>query len=273
MIHIRSNTFLSRRVKGGGFDSDYQAVLDYAIAEGDTLPSTAQQELGNALMLAAKSSGVFGKAETMLVSATDGDSGFASICWKRREKYTLVNSPAYISNQGFFSDGVSAYLNSNFNTQSGSLYKQNDASEIIGVVNMPTGNVINSRLTGNVSLGNLKSIRLDGVNTNRNWFNSLSFQSFDVNQKKDGLVWATTRDSSTTGKFYEYDTTSDSLTVNSNLTTSSDLPYNDDASIFWDFGATAESGVSVGLHILASNITQVEFEAFMTAYTTYITSI
>ena len=41
------------RFVGGGsdFDSDYQAVLDFATSEGITLPSTSQQELQNQVVL------------------------------------------------------------------------------------------------------------------------------------------------------------------------------------------------------------------------------
>ena len=41
----------------GGFDADYQAILDYATIEGYTLPSEGQQTLQNTLVTSLKSAG------------------------------------------------------------------------------------------------------------------------------------------------------------------------------------------------------------------------
>ena len=106
---------------GGGtpappaFDADYQSVLDYATAQGYTLPSGGQQTLQNDLVVALKAAGVWSKLDTFGVWATDGDSDFALIDWKRLTDYTAVNSPTFTTNQGFQGNGTSAYINSNFN--------------------------------------------------------------------------------------------------------------------------------------------------------------
>ena len=106
-------------VWGGGappaFDADYQAVLDYGTAQGYTLPSGGQQTLQNDLLVALKAAGVWSKLDTFGVWATDGNSDFALIDWIRLTDYTAINSPLFTTNVGFKGDGLSSYVNSNYN--------------------------------------------------------------------------------------------------------------------------------------------------------------
>ena len=114
---------------GGGFDADYQAVLDYATTQGYTLPSSGQQTLQNQLVVDLKDAGIWSKLDTFGVFATDGDSDFALIDWIRLTDYTAVNSPTFTTNQGFQGDGVSAYIDTNWNPfTDGVNYTLNDAS-------------------------------------------------------------------------------------------------------------------------------------------------
>jgi hypothetical protein len=99
----------------GQVDADYQAVLDYATTQGYTLPSPSQQLLQNQLVVDLKDAGVWSKLDTFAVFATDGDSNFALIDWKRLTQYTGVNSPTFNVNEGFEGNGTSSYLNTNYN--------------------------------------------------------------------------------------------------------------------------------------------------------------
>lgn len=120
---------LTRVGDEGGFDSDYQAVLDYATTQGYTLPSASQQTLQNQLVVDLKDGGIWSKLDTFGVFATDGDSDFALIDWIRLSDYTAVNSPTFTTNQGFTGDGASAYIDTNYNpATSGTNYTLNDAS-------------------------------------------------------------------------------------------------------------------------------------------------
>jgi len=120
---------------GGGtpappaFDADYQSVLDYGTAQGYTLPSGGQQTLQNDLLVALKAAGVWSKLDTFANFATDGDSNFALIDWKRLSNYTAFNSPTFTTNEGFTGNGTSSYVDSNYNPAlSGVNYTLNDAS-------------------------------------------------------------------------------------------------------------------------------------------------
>lgn len=112
----------------GSFDSDYQAVLDYATAQGYTLPSPAQQTLQNQLVIDLKNAGIWAKLDTFAVFATDGNANFALVDWVRLVTMTSVNSPTYTSNLGFTTDGISSYINTEFLPSSGANSSTNSCS-------------------------------------------------------------------------------------------------------------------------------------------------
>ena len=114
---------------GVAFDPDYQAILDYATTQGYTLPSAGQQTLQNQLVVDLKAGGIWSKLDTFAVFATNGNSNFALIDWKRLSQYTAVNSPTFSSNGGFTGNGTSSYINTNFNpSTSGVNFTLNGAS-------------------------------------------------------------------------------------------------------------------------------------------------
>jgi hypothetical protein len=99
-------------VGGGGFDADYQAVLDYATTQGYTLPSAGQQILQNQLVVDLKDGGIWSTLDLMYLFATNGDSDFATINFKNANNFQLikVNSPTFTTNQGFTGDALTAKL-------------------------------------------------------------------------------------------------------------------------------------------------------------------
>jgi len=69
----------------------------------------------NRLISDLKAAGIWNKLDTFAVFATDGNSDFALIDWKRLSQLTAVNSPTFTTNQGFTGNGLSSYINTNFN--------------------------------------------------------------------------------------------------------------------------------------------------------------
>lgn len=132
VIGLEPNTTYYYRVRASTealTDPDYQAILDYATTQGYTLPTSAQQVLQNQLLVDLKDAGIWSKLDTFAVFATDGNSDFALIDWKRLSQYTAVNSPTFTSNQGFTGNGTSSYINTNYNpTINGVNFSQNSAS-------------------------------------------------------------------------------------------------------------------------------------------------
>ena len=111
-----------------GFDSDYQAVLNYATSLGYALPTAPQQENQNTLLVELKSYGIWNKLDSFCLFANNGGSNFALIDWKRLSLYTAVNSPTFTTNAGFLGNGTSSYIDTNFNISTGTNYTLNNAS-------------------------------------------------------------------------------------------------------------------------------------------------
>ena len=124
---------------GGGFDADYQAVLDYATTQTYTLPSASQQALQNQLVVDLKDAGVWSKLDLFYVFATDGDREYAAINWKDPNSFEITefNSPTFTSNVGFTGNGSSSYLNTNWNVLNDSVNFEQDNATIgsYGVLN------------------------------------------------------------------------------------------------------------------------------------------
>lgn len=98
-------------------DADYQAVLDRASTLGYNAPNASQQTLQNTLVEDLKTAGIWSKLDVFYVFATNGDSDYATLNWKSPSSFqaTKVNSPTFTENQGFQGDGLSSYLDTNFN--------------------------------------------------------------------------------------------------------------------------------------------------------------
>ena len=133
------------RLSGGGsdFDSAYQAVLDFATSEGDTLPSASQQILQNNVVLSLKDKGLWNKKDAFGLFATDGNVDFALICWKRLIKMTAFNSPSFTTNGGIDGGGT-AYIDTKFKSATdGVNFLLDDAGYSVNVgTTTPSGDVI-----------------------------------------------------------------------------------------------------------------------------------
>ena len=150
---------------GGGFDADYQAVLDQSTSLGYTAPSAAQQTLQNTLVTDLKTAGVWDKLDVFYCFATDGDSDYATLNWKAPSSHqvTKINSPTFTADSGFAGNGSSSYLNSNFNpATSGVNYTLNDASISIWSNNF----VLNNFITG-VESNSSNCVRMSSTSTNQ----------------------------------------------------------------------------------------------------------
>lgn len=105
------------------YDTDYQAVLNYATSQTFVNPSSTQKTRENQLMVGLKEVfGVTNIADAPIAQAlffrTDGSQDFARINWKNpgTRTATLVNSPTFTSLQGFSGNGTSSYIDTNLGT-------------------------------------------------------------------------------------------------------------------------------------------------------------
>jgi hypothetical protein len=151
------------KLSGGGFDTDYQAVLDFATSEGDTLPSSSQQVIGNALVVQLKNIGVWNKLDSFAMFATDGDDGFSLIDWKRLAKMTIEGSPVRTINEGWKGNSTNGTINAGYKLQD---LTQFDPVNSIGSFG---GWAFDTKISGPDSLcgddGNTNTIRGGGVDS------------------------------------------------------------------------------------------------------------
>ena len=151
------------------YEAEYKSILDYATTNSYTLPSTAQRLKQNTLLSSLKTAGVWNKLDTFANFATDGDSNFALIDWKRLSLLTAVNSPSFTTNEGFSGNGTSSYINTNFTPfLNASNYQLNNASRYIYVFTPTANDRVDGNLidTNGIRLGNFNTQRLNsGSNT------------------------------------------------------------------------------------------------------------
>jgi hypothetical protein len=134
------------------YDSAYQAVLDYASAQGYTLPSLSQQIQQNEIVSTLQSYSIWDKLDLFYLFKTDGDNDFATLNWVDPSSYkiTEVNSPTFTTNVGFMGNGTNAYLNTGWNATIGPNFIQTGATHGVYTSNAgPNAPATPSFLSGN----------------------------------------------------------------------------------------------------------------------------
>jgi hypothetical protein len=244
---------------GGGFDADYQAVLNYATTQGYTLPSAGQQILQNQLVIDLKNAGIWSKLDTFAVFATDGDSDFALIDWKRLSDYTAVNSPTFTTNQGFTGNAIDQTINTNIqmNTQLVQ-YKRNDAFACIYLFNVVNTNYF---FGSQASTGSLQLVNGGSTRMNSSGFIFPS-PSFLTSEKYRGLR------RNIIGNF-------DFITTNnvSNATLNSDGLNASSVSLLGRTNSNGWNASTASMYIMGSYLDNTEFSNLKLAFDTYINAL
>jgi len=242
---------------GIAFDSDYQAVLNYAISLGYTLPSASQQIKQNALLVSLKAAGVWTKLDTFAMFANNGGSNFGLIDWKRLALYTAVNSPTFTTNQGFTGNGTSSYIDTNFNpATSGTNYKLNDASryymQFSGTGTVAFDGVMTGNLTNTIRAGATTQSFINGVGLSA---------SFTFNNGQG--VRSIHRTSSNDVTLYNDKTQATRTSASTSVASQTQLILRRGNS----YGLNETYGYAMGASLITEN------SAFVDALNTYITSL
>jgi surface protein len=263
---ILTNTY-GWTISDGGVinEAEYQAVLDYATTQTYTLPTISQRNQQNLLLYNLKDAGIWTKLDTFAVFATDGDSDFALIDWKRLIQYTAVNSPTFTMNQGFTSNGTSSYILSNFFPLTSSVnYALNSTS--FGVYQTQNDNSIFN--AHGIYSSNNSGIYLNPKTVGgpiRSWNNSNSGVSTGVVSDRNGLT-STIRTDSTNVNHYR-----DSSLVASYSRSTTALPSNNVVLLASGSPTTVLDFCTDTLHsaYLGSGLTTTEHSNFSAALITY----
>jgi hypothetical protein len=116
------------------YEAEYQAVLNYAQTRGYRLPSINQRGWQSTLITDLKNAGFWNRIDSFASFATNGDSNFALIDWKRLVSMTAINAPNFAINQGFKGNLTSAYINTNYQPNIDAVnYTQDSAGVTIGI--------------------------------------------------------------------------------------------------------------------------------------------
>lgn len=136
------------------FCPEYQAILTRAIALGYTLPTFSQQVKQDQLVRALINAGIWSLIDWADMFFTNGDANFGTLNWKAPSLFqaTRVNSPTFTPNLGFAGNGSSSYLNSNWKTNNGVNFTQNNAGIYI-LVTAGNANANSTELGARVSGG------------------------------------------------------------------------------------------------------------------------
>jgi hypothetical protein len=245
-------------IVGFAYDTDYQAILDYATTQGYTLPSESQRLKQNTLLIALKDAGVWSKLDTFANFATNGSAQFALIDWKRLTQYTAVLSPTFTTNEGFMGNVTSSYIDTNFNpVTQGVKYTQNNASRYLFMfLASGTGALDGCSL---VNINN--SLRASSSNQRINQTIPLVGDSFNFNATRG--MKSIHRTSSTNVELFN-DTTQGSRTAISASMSSLNQFILRSASVY--------GGHEISMYAMGANLVT-ENTAFVNAFNTYLNSL
>lgn len=191
-------------VAPNNFEAEYNAILNYAVSQGFTVPSATNKIKQNQLIIDLKASGEWSLIDVLYIfwsnidATTGGDSDFACINWKSPGNHQVlkVNSPTFNDANGFTGNGTSSYLDTKFNpSTSGVNYLLNTASRGIWIHTDGGTDVIDG-ISVNNNLNNMSSQNVSGQRINS--FNTLNASA---NLSGTGYI-AINRSSSTNVQLY-----------------------------------------------------------------------
>lgn len=161
------------------FVPEYIAILDYATAQGFTLPSDEQQCLQNQFLIDLKVNNIWDNLDVLYVFATDGSEDFAKINWINPGTFTPVENGTvtFTSNVGFQGNGTNGYLNTGYIPSTHAVnYLANDASAFCYINNEVAGTTFDFGTNSGVLDPSIFLISRDALNRHSYRINSPSQQ-------------------------------------------------------------------------------------------------
>ena len=117
------------------YNTETLAIIDKAIAEGLTLPSAANLALISSTIDSLKAANAWTIADRITFWGNDsGSTGFGTINAKTpsADLATIVNSITLVNKKGVEGDGISAYIDTNYNPTTDAVnYGLNSASILL----------------------------------------------------------------------------------------------------------------------------------------------
>ena len=273
---------------GGGFDADYQAVLDYASdpSRNYTLPSDAHQILQNAIVVTLKQNDIWDKLDLFYITAGN-DQAFCRINWKNPASNYLTDasgtSPAWTQYKGFNNTG-SDTIETGFDLDGSGQYKLDNAGAFVAFTEMGTQSESNNRPYGNSGGANFLSPRIDvdgESSVNRNWINGTDYQNPDAEleffHKDNNTIFFQNRTNSSTANYRSTDLANDTSTglVEDGASNSSSFPSPTEQLVLLRAkGDYLETTAKIGMFGIGSKLSNAKMQVVETAwYTNYYTQL
>jgi hypothetical protein len=153
------------------FEPEFQAVLDYASANGIPLPSTAEQQACNEELIHYKNIGAWDKDDVFFRFKGTADPAFKLICWKRLIQADAFGSLTWDDN-GVLGNGTNGYINPKFAPSiDGVNFTQDDAG-------LTTVFHANSVSTNSTICGGYDGVNGDGYTIWADWWDSANALNF-----------------------------------------------------------------------------------------------
>ncbi len=191
---------------GSSYSSQYQAVLTYATAQGYELPTPQDKANEDAFVRLLVSSGIWALSDQILNLSAAGDRSFALINIKNPGTYNATLSataPTWLKGIGFFGNGTSSYIDTNFAPSNGVNLTQDSAGCFITITDSLAGSataVDFGAADSSTAKAILSSIR---VNTNVNSFRVTSDTTVSIANTDALGNYGFSRSGSTVTKYYK----------------------------------------------------------------------
>ena len=286
---------------GGGFDADYQKVLDYAShpSRNYTLPSDAHQILQNAIVVTLKQNDIWGRLDLFYITAVGRTEqglsceDFSRINWKNPDFNYLTDatssgtSPAFTQYKGFNNTGPDT-IETGFDLNGSGKYTLDNAGAFVAFTEMGTQSESNNRPYGNSGGTNFLSPRIDknGASAaNRNWINGSDYQNpnpeLEFFHKDNNTIFFQNRTSPSIANYRSTDLANDTSTglVEDNSSNSSSFPLDSNNNpeklvLLRAKGDYLETTAKIGMFGIGSKLSNAKMQAVETAwYTNYYTQL
>lgn len=166
---------------GSAYDPDYQAVLDYCIANSIPLPADVKKSSDNQRVIDDKANGLFDRCDYYFIFDGEADVAYKLVCYKRLISATPFGSLIW-STSGVQGNKANAYINIHYKPSTDAVnYSLNDASinAVLFDIGTGGGTISSSRASLNdyphrftLNNGNENYIGLNG--------SELGFRSFST---------------------------------------------------------------------------------------------
>ena len=244
-------------IVGFAYDSDYQAILDAMTSYGYTLPSDEEKLIQNQLILDLKDIDAWDEFDEFYNFRTKSNEYVPLVDWRNPSRRCSVYSGITFEIGKGFKGGGTGYIDTNYDSSTGTKYTINSASRFFYIETGITNNIIDGIDSGNQNRSTTQVISSQRINQ------GLSTLSGTFGFSTTAGMKSIHRLDSTNVRCVN-DKTASSFTANSDTLISATQLILKAGSSF--------GGHTISFHAMGSNLFD-KNDAIVDAYSTYVTSL